>query len=275
MYPGSSITVEQDLGIQNAVHVYIISYLSEGLKIYATMSVPGTPKPTAGYPVVIMAHGSVDPAKYDALSQLKYIEQHFAQQGYLILKPDYRGHGKSEGDPVPVDALKVSPYAAIYAIDVMNLIASVENVPDADGQGVVVWGHSLGSSVALWVMEVSQDPTLKAAVLVSGPPPTPEEFQRLRPQQAAYYPDELKQFATLRDASNIEEIRVPSQMHYGTNDERVPIEFHNSLYNALLAAGKTVEEKIYPGADHAYKKPADRALLEENSITFFQKYLGK
>ncbi|MFN2269282.1 MAG: hypothetical protein ACK2US_00500, partial [Anaerolineae bacterium] len=52
-YPGSEITIEQTLDPGANYSRYIVSYLSEGLKIYALMTVPNGEKPDSGWPVVI------------------------------------------------------------------------------------------------------------------------------------------------------------------------------------------------------------------------------
>ena len=273
-YPGSQITVEQDLGVSGNAHVSIISYRSEGLKIYAEMAVPTSSKPADGYPVIIMNHGSAkDPKTYNGLNYLKDVVSSATAAGYMVLKPDYRGYGKSEGNAVPIE--HVEDYGAVYAIDVMNLLSSVKNVPDADSRGVVLWGHSLGATVSAWVIEVSTDPILKGAVLVAGAPPTAEEYQTKFPDRAAYYPDKLKELATLRDPANIGFINVPVQLHHGTADEYIPSSFTDGYANALTAAGKTVEKYIYDGGDHNFTNQANRSLLEQRSLAFFKTYLAK
>ena len=56
-YPGSDIVIESVLDPGANYSRYYVSYISEGLKIYALMTVPNGEKPPTGWPVVIFNHG--------------------------------------------------------------------------------------------------------------------------------------------------------------------------------------------------------------------------
>jgi hypothetical protein len=56
-YPGSDIVIEQTLTPGANYSRYIASYKSDGLKIYALLTVPMGPKPKTGWPAVIFNHG--------------------------------------------------------------------------------------------------------------------------------------------------------------------------------------------------------------------------
>ena len=63
-YPGSDIVIESILDPGVNYNRYYVSYLSEGLKIYALMTVPNGEKPATGWPVVIFNHGFIPPDVY-------------------------------------------------------------------------------------------------------------------------------------------------------------------------------------------------------------------
>jgi hypothetical protein len=52
-YPGSAITIEQTRAPGSNYNRYIASYFSDGLKIYALLTVPKGAKPKTGFPVII------------------------------------------------------------------------------------------------------------------------------------------------------------------------------------------------------------------------------
>ncbi len=52
-YPGSELVIEEKLSPGSNYDRTIVSYLSEGLKIYALLTVPRGEKPATGWPVVI------------------------------------------------------------------------------------------------------------------------------------------------------------------------------------------------------------------------------
>src|SRR6476659_119792 len=63
-YPGSDIVIEQVLDPGVNYNRYYVSYLSDGLKIYALMTVPNGQKPPTGWPVIIFNHGYIPPEIY-------------------------------------------------------------------------------------------------------------------------------------------------------------------------------------------------------------------
>jgi fermentation-respiration switch protein FrsA (DUF1100 family) len=63
----------------------------------------------------------------------------------------------------------------------------------------------------------------------------------------------------------------PLQLHHGTADTEVPLQFSQKLYEEVLAVGKTVEFYQYPGADHNLSQPFSLAM--QRTIEFFNRYL--
>ena len=63
-YPGSDLVIEQTLAPGSSYSRYIASYRSEGLKIYALLTVPNGEKPATGWPVIIFNHGYIPPTQY-------------------------------------------------------------------------------------------------------------------------------------------------------------------------------------------------------------------
>jgi len=96
-YPGSEITIEQVLPSGSNYDQYIASYKSDGLKIYALLTVPQGTKPKNGWPVIIFNHGYIPPSQYRTTERYTAYVDAFAGNGYIVFKSDYRGHGNSEG----------------------------------------------------------------------------------------------------------------------------------------------------------------------------------
>ena len=63
-YPGSDIVIESTLNPGVNYNRYYVSYMSDGLKIYALMTVPNGPKPPTGWPAIIFNHGYIPPNIY-------------------------------------------------------------------------------------------------------------------------------------------------------------------------------------------------------------------
>ncbi|MBM3190866.1 MAG: alpha/beta hydrolase, partial [Chloroflexi bacterium] len=98
-YAGSDLVIEETFDPAASYNRYIASYRSEGLTIYALLTVPRGSRPASGWPVVIFNHGYIPPREYRPTERyLAYVDA-FARNGYIVLRPDYRGHGDSEGEP--------------------------------------------------------------------------------------------------------------------------------------------------------------------------------
>ena len=125
-YPGSDLVIEQTLNPGANYDRYVASYLSEGLKIYGLLTVPRGERPESGWPIIVFLHGYIPPDVYRTTERYVAYQDAFARNGYITLKPDYRGHGSSEGNP------SGGIRGPDYTIDALNAVASLKRHPDAD-----------------------------------------------------------------------------------------------------------------------------------------------
>lgn len=283
-YPGSDITIEQTLPPGSNYNQYIASYKSDGLKIYALLTVPQSTKPKNGWPVIIFNHGYIPPDQYRTTERyIAYVDA-FARNSYIVFKSDYRGHGNSEGKAE-------GGYGSnAYTIDVLNALASLKKYKDADPQRIGMWGHSMGGSITLRSMVISKD--IKAGVIWAGvvgsysdllnnwrrrniPQSTPPHWatswrQRLIDQYGE--PDKNPEFWNSISANSyLKDISGPIQLHHARDDSHVPFVFSEKLNTQLKEVNKTVEFYPYEGDDHNLTNSFDTAM--ERSIEFFDKYV--
>jgi dipeptidyl aminopeptidase/acylaminoacyl peptidase len=282
-YPGSDIVVGQTLAPGANYKSYIVSYQSDNLKINALMTVPTGQKPETGWPVIIFNHGFIPPAQYRTTERYVAYVDAFARNGYIVFKSDYRGHGSSEGRAT-------GGYGSPdYAIDVLNAVASIKRYKDADPNRIGMWGHSMGGSVTLRAMVVSQD--IKAGVIWAGVvasypdlfsrwrrrpgvTPTPGPGRGWRNDLVIQYgtPEENPEFwASISANSYLSDLTGPIQLHHDTGDHEVPFEFSETLSKQIQAAGKEVEFYAYPGDDHNLANSFGIAM--QRSIQFFNKHV--
>ncbi len=286
-FPGSDITIEQPYLQYGSYNSYITSYKSEGLKIYALLTIPsGENPPAGGWPVIIFNHGYIPPEQYQTTERYVAYLDAFASAGYIVFKPDYRGHGNSEG--IPSGAY----YSPGYTIDVLNALSSIKLYKDVNPDRIGMWGHSMGGSITLRSMVVSPD--IKAGVIWGGVVgsyddlinhwrrrnswnPSPRENISPRPGRQSFInqygtPQENPTFWNSIDPSYfLSEISGPIQLHHGLNDETVPWEFSENLKKLLEAKNKQVELYLYPEADHNISGPFNQAI--NRSVEFFDRYL--
>jgi pimeloyl-ACP methyl ester carboxylesterase len=159
-YPGSDFFVEETLANGSNYKRYLVSYQSESNKNYALLTVPNAPMPEGGYPAIIFNHGFIPPKEYRTTERYIAYVDGFARNGYIVLRPDYRGHGSSEG-------VAGGAYSSNgYTIDVLNAVSSLKRRSDVNTSKIGMWGHSMGGFITLRVMVASQD--IKAGVIWGG-----------------------------------------------------------------------------------------------------------
>lgn len=284
-YPGSDLTIEETLAPGANYARYIASYRSEGLKIYALLTVPTGEKPPSGWPVIVFNHGYVPPDQYRTTERYVDYVDAFASNGYIVFKSDYRGHGDSEGEAT-------GGYdSPAYTIDVLNAVASLKKYPDADPNRMGMWGHSMGGQVTLRAMVASKD--IKAGVIWAGvvasypdlleqwrqpnhahPESGQNSRRRWREDLVAEYgsPAENPEFwASISPNTYLGDVSSPIQLHHSTTDTHVPIEFSENLYTQLQDASQTVEYYTYENDDHNISN--NFSLAMERSLAFFDKYV--
>ena len=284
---GSDIIIEQTLAPGSNYQKYIASYKSEGLKIYALLTIPNGKMPNGGFPVIIFNHGYISPTQYKTTEKYVAYVDGFAKNGYIVFKPDYRGHGNSEGQP------EGAYYSPAYTIDNLNAISSIKRYKNVNPEKIGVWGHSMGGNIALRDLVV--DPKdIKVAVIWGGVVGSYEDLMynwqrkvrfRPPPQELAmrnnYRQRLIDQYGDPRQdsafwnsvdpTSFISDITAPISLHVGGSDEEVPVAFSQSLRDKLQSVGKTVEFYLYQGADHNISQSFTLAM--QHSIEFFDKYL--
>lgn len=292
-YPGSEIVFEQTLDPGPNYNRYVVSYRSDGYKIYALMTIPSGKKPASGWPVIVFNHGFIPPDQYRTTQRYVAYVDAIARSGYIVFKSDYRGHGSSEGLP---EGAYGSPG---YTDDVLNAVASLKAYKDADPNRIGMWGHSMGGQLTLRAMVISKD--IKAGVIWSGVvAPYPDVFTRSyrphptrvpadtpvppgslgpygrpwRQELTAKYgtPQQNPGFwASISPNSYLADISGPLQLHHSVTDEEVPVESSQTLFEEMKAAGKSVELYTYPGDNHNISGNFARAM--QRTIAFYDKYV--
>lgn len=252
-----------------------ISFRSEGLKEYGIMTEPATPMPLKGYPVMIILHGFVKPEKFNTdgasyLADMLYYSQH----GYVAIRPDLRGNGKSEGIP------EGAYYSMAYNIDILSLISSIQQTSYLDKNNLNLWGHSMGGYLALRAAVMS--PIINRVIILSGSVGTSVDMftmylapsDELNPIALKIRDDVLnkngtplnnpKFWFTTSPLNYLSKTHAEIQIHVGTDDRVVPPEFSADLNRALIAADIPHQYFVYPGANHGLGP--ERGLIHSRSI---------
>ena len=280
-YPGSDITTVNELAAGLNYRRYYVYYLSEGLKIYALLTIPNGRMPAGGWPGLVFNHGYIPPAQYRTTERyIAYVDR-LAASGYVVFRIDYRGHDRSEG-------VAQGAYGDPgYEVDVLNALAALKRFAQVNPDKIGIWGHSMGGYLTLRAMVISKD--IKAGVIWSGvvasypdllykwktgPSTPPANARQWRLDWLSQFgpPEENPAFwASISANTYLADLSGPLQLHYGTGDTEVPPQFSIDLADQVRAAGRDVELYSYPGDNHNLSNYFNLAM--NRTIAFFDKYL--
>lgn len=249
------ITVGTVLAETDAYTRYSISYPSDDLTISGYMNVPNGDGP---FPVIVLNHGYYDPGIYQTGFGTLDAADFLARRDYLTVASDYRTYaGSDDGE---------NDFRVGYVIDVLNLVALLDTLPQADTERIGMWGHSMGGGISINAMVISDQ--LDAVVLygpMSGD--MADNWRHIhqmwnRPEMerlAAEYggPDERPDaYRKMSAIEHLDEADAPVQIHHGTSDEQVPYQWSVRLRDELEAAGKEVTLFTYEGVRHSFQGEA-------------------
>lgn len=303
-YPGSEIAFEETLEPETNYSQHVVSYQSDGYKVYALMTIPTGAKPDTGWPVIVFNHGYVRPSWYSTTGNYVPYMDMLATNGYIVFKSDYRGHGHSDGEETVGGGYGLPD----YTVDVLNAVTSLQAYPDADPDRIGMWGHSMGGQITLRAMVVSQD--IKAGVIWSGVvPPYPDIIDRWDfTRNPDYFPEMTdSQFATPQSSagnwllnfsgwvnefttkygnpeenpafwntispnSYLADLSGPIQLHHSITDQMVPLAWSETLVEELQSVGNSSYELYtYPDDNHDIVVNYGDAM--QRTVEFFDNYV--
>jgi dipeptidyl aminopeptidase/acylaminoacyl peptidase len=273
----SSIEIGRKIAETDRYTSYMFYYWSEGRRISGWMNIPTGSDPEGKHPVVVMARGYADKAGYTTGTGTKPSARVYAESGFITLAPDFSGYGESDAeDTDPFGARLTKP------VEIVDLIASVGSLSQADTSRIYLWGHSNGGQIILSVAEIigqqeqmnkNIEYRVRGLVLwapVSKPFPYSILYYTDQPPDSpppggSPVPDDegkalRKSLANFEDSYDVLQysidkywdwINIPIQLHQGTADPLVPKAWSDLLAKTLKDKGKSVQYYTYPGANHS------------------------
>ena len=273
-FTGGQIQILQALMQVETYTRYLISYPSDGLTITGILQVPAGEGP---FPVIVMNHGYYNRGEYNSGDGSDRAAAYLVERGYITVSSDYRTWGGSD--------IGYSFFHTGLVADVMNLIASLPSVPQADVTRIGMWGHSMGGGITTKILTLESP--VRAAVLYA--PNSADDADliarwgygcigdiaagellntcnaadvipvTLSDELIAAYVESAASAERMREIApyyHLENISVPVQIHIGSADGdfigATPPEWSYKLNQGLLDAGKDVELFVYEGQRHSF-----------------------
>ena len=167
------------------------------------------------------------------ISNVGWVGERLYDRGFNVLLIDYRGYGKSEGQPKSESELYVDGDAALAYV-----VATLKVPPTR----VVLYGQSLGTTVAADLASRNQ---CAALILESGL----SSASAMASASLPWLPRWLHFIGRNRFASaeKLSKIRVPVLITHGDPDSVIPTDEARILF---AAANEPKKLLIYPGAGH-------------------------
>jgi dipeptidyl aminopeptidase/acylaminoacyl peptidase len=258
-FNGSALKVGKQISSNSAYTTYAATYRSGNLTISGRMNVPTGKGP---FPVVVLAHGYIDPRVYVSGQGFRREQDWLARRGYVTLHTDYRNHASSSKDPNSDINMRIG-----YAEDVINAGLAVRSskLPFIDPNRVALLGRSMGGGVALQALTMKPgvfDAAITYAATSSNIADNFNRWQRsnskLSKQILSRYGEPKanpRAWAEMSSRNYFNRITEPILMFHGTNDHSCAISWARATNTALQRAGVDATLVEYKGAGHYFYGP--------------------
>lgn len=287
-FSGNEIKIGEKIDEGNGFYSYMFYFYSEDPQdsnsLKRTSGLLTIPKKNGEFPILMQFRGYVDREIYSTGIGTKRSAEVYARNGFISLSPDFLGYGESDNpSDMPIEE-RFQTYTTA-----LSLFASLENLNEAfekaeidisaNTSKVAIWGHSNGGQIALSFLSITKVnlPTVLWA-------PVSKPF----PYSILYFTDEShdegkalrlvvanfeKEYDVLNFSPNKYYDRINStiQVHHGTADDAVPIEWSNELIEKLDNLRVENEYYVYNGADHNLLGGWSTAITR--SISFYKEML--
>ncbi len=228
------------------------------------------------HPLIVMIHGGPHGQQGPAFN---FQSQIYAARGWATLQVNYRGstgYGQAFTDGVFRDQNGDEAQDVLYGVN-----AAIRRNPWIDRERLGIEGGSYGGQLTAWL--ITQTHIFKAAIpnraiinLVSYNYMTYynqyEEMEfGMRPHQADLM-DELWRRSALR---YVAQVKTPTLLIHGENDNDVPIAEAEQFYIALKDVGVEAAMLRYPREGHGLREPKHVVDSIDRSIAWYERFFPK
>jgi dipeptidyl aminopeptidase/acylaminoacyl peptidase len=246
----------------------------DGLDIEAFLTKPVDT--AANHPMIVMMHGGPHGQQGPGFNQKAQI---YATQGWATLMVNYRGstgYGQKLADAIFKDQNGGEAKDVLAGVD-----AALAKYSWIDGDRLGLEGGSYGGQLTNWL--ITQTPRFKAAV------PIASIANLVSFNYMAYYHDylavEFGSFPHERGLVDllwsrspiryVQNVRTPTLLLHGENDNDVPIAEAEQFFIALLDVGVEAQLVRYPREGHGLRETKHVADAIERSIAWYKRHFER
>jgi dipeptidyl aminopeptidase/acylaminoacyl peptidase len=240
------------------ISVYLVTYISDGLKVKGFMAVPNSHRPL---PAILYLRGGI---KNVGMVRLARIIQ-FASHGFVVFAPFYRGNKGGEGR---------EDFAGDDVADSINAYKLLQNFPQVDASKIHLFGFSRGGVMALLTATKVQSPcSIVTWGGVSDMVLTYDEridLRRMMKRVIGGTPKKVPEEYERRTALNhVGKINCPTLIVHGRHDQQVSVSHALRLQEALKKKGKKVTSWIFE--EYGHHIPIEEKRIITKAVTDWMK----
>ena len=247
----------------------------DGTEIEGLLTYPVNYQEGIAYPVILNVHGGPSGVYAETFTGRPeiYMTQYFAQNDYVILRPNPRGstgYGYEFREATALDWGHGDLQDLLAGLDLVIEIG----IGDAKNQFLMGWSY--GGYMTSFA--VTQTDRFNAASMGAGlsnlvsMSTTTDIRDYLVEHMGDYFWEDLEMWERSSAISHIENVVTPTQVIHGQEDLRVPLGQGQEFYNSLKWLGVDTEMIIYPRTPHGPREPKFLMDVSERIMTWFEKY---
>lgn len=261
-------------GIDKPLEVRPVTYsAADGLQIHGYLTLPD--RPAHNLALVVLPHGG--PAARDT-AEFDWWSQALADQGYAVLRPNYRGSNVSE----PLLEAGFGQWGRKMQTDLSDGVSYLAKQGIVDPAKVCIVGGSYGGYAAL--AGVTLQPTVyRCAVSIAGISDLArllrwENRGGVEDRYATRYWDRFwgvsgdsdPALDAISPIKHVDAVRAPVLLIHGRDDTVVPYEQSQIMYDALRSENKDVQLVTLNKEDHWLSSGSTRLQMLQATVAFLR-----
>lgn len=261
-------------------HARSVTWKSDGFTVQGWLLTPLERKPGVEHegkvPLVTKVHGGPSGAVTPRYLATRTMNKELLDGGYDIFMPSPRG---SYGQGEAFTRANRKDFGHGDLRDILRGVDAVEKIAPVDDGRLGIMGYSYGGYMTMWT--VTQTNRFKAAVAGGGIANWQSYYGQngisgwMPPFFGATVYDDPAVYAKSSPINFIRNVKTPTFIYVGANDEECPPAQSLEFYRALKFLGVPTKLVIYPGEGHGIRDPHHDQDSNERSVAWFDTYLSK